>query len=49
VPTKGALSLLFIVAVLVQPHPIPRYYHLSAMYASAYPIKRCFSWAWSRS
>ncbi|NNG06166.1 MAG: lysoplasmalogenase, partial [Desulfobacteraceae bacterium] len=28
VPTKTALSLLFIVAVLVQPHPIARYYHL---------------------
>jgi uncharacterized membrane protein YhhN len=28
VPTKGALSLLFIIAVLVQPHVIPRYYHL---------------------
>ena len=28
VPTKTALSLLFIVAVLVQPHPIARYYYL---------------------
>ncbi len=28
VPTKSALSLLFIIAVLLQPHPIPRYYHL---------------------
>jgi uncharacterized membrane protein YhhN len=27
-PTKTALSLLFIIAVLVQPHLIPRYYHL---------------------
>ena len=27
-PTKTALSLLFIVAVLVQPHLIPKYYHL---------------------
>jgi uncharacterized membrane protein YhhN len=27
-PTKTALSLLFIVAALVQPHMIPRYYHL---------------------
>jgi len=26
-PTKTALSLLFIIAVLVQPHPISRYYH----------------------
>jgi uncharacterized membrane protein YhhN len=26
-PTKTALSLLFIIAILVQPHPIPRYYH----------------------
>lgn len=27
-PTKTALSLLFIVAVLVQPHPIANYYYL---------------------
>ena len=27
-PTKTALSLLFIIAVLVQPHPIPRYFYL---------------------
>ncbi|KPK29342.1 MAG: hypothetical protein AMK69_06930 [Nitrospira bacterium SG8_3] len=27
-PTKTALSLLFIIAVLVQPHLTPRYYHL---------------------
>ncbi len=27
-PTKTALSLLFITAVLVQPHPTARYYHL---------------------
>jgi uncharacterized membrane protein YhhN len=27
-PTKTALSLLFIIAVLVQPHLVPRYYHL---------------------
>jgi uncharacterized membrane protein YhhN len=27
-PTKTALSLLFILTVLVQPHLIPRYYHL---------------------
>ena len=28
VPTKALLSLLFILAVLVQPHPIPRYFCL---------------------
>jgi uncharacterized membrane protein YhhN len=27
-PTKILLSLLFILALLAQPHPIPRYYHL---------------------
>jgi len=27
VPTKTVLSLLFVLAVLVQPHPISRYYH----------------------
>ncbi|MGD9319946.1 MAG: lysoplasmalogenase [Desulfobacteraceae bacterium] len=30
-PTKTALSLLFIIAILVQPHPIPRYFFLLLM------------------
>lgn len=28
VPTKTALSLLFIIAAIVQPHPFPSYFHL---------------------
>jgi uncharacterized membrane protein YhhN len=27
-PTKTALSTLFVITVLIQPHPIPTYYHL---------------------
>jgi uncharacterized membrane protein YhhN len=28
VPTKTTLSLFFVIAVIVQPHPVPSYYHL---------------------
>lgn len=30
-PTKTALSALFVIAALTQPHPIPSYYHLLLM------------------
>jgi uncharacterized membrane protein YhhN len=28
IPTKTILSLFFVIAVIVQPHPVPSYYHL---------------------
>ncbi|MEA3471323.1 MAG: lysoplasmalogenase [Thermodesulfobacteriota bacterium] len=28
IPTKTILSLFFVIAVIVQPHPVPLYYHL---------------------
>jgi len=28
IPTKTTLSLLFVITVIVQPHPVPLYYHL---------------------
>lgn len=31
VPVKSALSLLFILAIIVQPHPMPTYYFLLLM------------------